>query len=125
MPIAQAEEQVYTKKNLKGGSDTIETTSVTIGAGQGVLADNTVLAIADNGKAVKHDPGSADAGTKIAKFVLVHGFDTTVEQVQSVYKAGCFNPDELVWNAATNTIVLQQAAFAGTPISIRKPQART
>lgn len=125
MPIAQAEEQVYTRKNLKSGSNAINSNSVTVAAGQGVLADNTILAVANNGKAVKHDPASADAGTKVAKFVLPHGFDTTAEQSASVYTSGCFNPDELVWNVATNTLLLQQAAFAGTPISIRKPLART
>lgn len=126
MPIAEVTEQTYTRKNLKGGSDTIKTNSVTIGGGQGVLADLTVMAVANNGKAVAHDPASADAGTKIAKFVLPHGFDTTPgDKVASVYTAGCFNPDELVWDAATNSLLLQQAAFAGTPISIRKPLART
>jgi hypothetical protein len=125
MPIAKAEEVFYIRKNLKTGSNTINSNSVVIGPGQGVLADNQVLAVANNGKAVKHDPASADAGTKVAKFVLPHGFDTTNEQNASVYTSGCFNPDELVWNAATNTLLLQQAAFAGTPITIRKPLART
>jgi len=126
MPIAQAEEQVYTRKNLKSGSNTINSNSVTVAGGQGVLADNTVMAVANNGKAVKHNPGSADAGTKIAKFVLPNGFDTTAgDKVASVYTSGSFNPAELVWDGATNTLLLQQAAFAGTPISIRKPLART
>jgi hypothetical protein len=126
MPIAEVTEQTYVRKNLRGGSDEIKTNSVTIGGGQGVLADLTVLAVANNGKAVAHNPASVDAGTKIAKFILPHGFDTTSgDKVASVYVAGCFNPNELIWNVATNSLLLQQAAFSGSPISIRKPLART
>ena len=126
MPIAKVTEETYTRKNLRGGSDDIRTSTYTIRGNQGVIADLTVMSIDQNGKAVKHDPYSESKEERAAKFILPHGFETTEDdKVAVVFTAGCFNPDELVWSENIETLLSQQASFAGTPISIRKPLDRT
>lgn len=46
-----------------------------------------------------------------------------------VYRAGCFNPDRLIWPATINTDALKFAAFRGAPtptnIIIRRPKQAT
>jgi hypothetical protein len=46
-----------------------------------------------------------------------------------VYRAGCFNPDALVWPASFDTEAKKQAAFEGSPaptnIILRRPKTHT
>lgn len=46
-----------------------------------------------------------------------------------IYRAGCFNPDALVWPASFDTEAKKQAAFEGSPsptnIILRRPKTHT
>lgn len=94
-----------------------------------VLAARTVVALNASGHLV---PAEADNDPK-AVGVLVYAIDTTgvaagVARAE-VYRAGCFNPDLLVWPATFNTDALRLAAFRGSPsptqIILRRPLPMT
>lgn len=87
----------------------------------GNLAKYTVVGkITATGKVVVLTPGASD-GSQIAYGILTQAADATSADVRvGVYVAGFFNDAALVWpvNAAYDTLIERQAAFACTPIHI-------
>ena len=86
----------------------------------------TVVGFDGAGKVVPADNGA----TVDAVGILVYATDTTGgDAVASIYRAGCFNPDLLVWDAAYDTDAKKAKAFEGasspTQIVIRKIQTFT
>lgn len=62
--------------------------------------------------------------------ILVHDIDTTGgEKGAAVYRAGCFNPDALVWGASFADDEAKFNAFEGAPtptnIIVRRPKTMT
>lgn len=87
----------------------------------GVLAKYTVLGkITATGKLVALTPGAVD-GSEKAYGILTQPVDATAADVRAgIYIGGFFNDAALVWpvNAAYDTLIERQAAFAGTLIRI-------
>ena len=93
-----------------------------------VLAARSVVGLDAAGKLVMAKT-SATAVKPIG--VLVYAVDATgvATMRASVYRAGCFNPDLLVWHADYSTDELKRLAFEGasspTQVVIRKPATMT
>lgn len=96
-----------------------------------IVADNLtfpalqVVGFDGTGKIVK-----AVKGTVAAVGVLVAPLDTGgVGKGVAVYRAGCFNPDALIWDASYVTDADKFTAFNGAPtptsIVIRRPKTAT
>ena len=101
------------------------TEEVTVVSGQN-LAALTVVGFDANGKITAAVRGSVDPADDIqAAGVLVYATDASGGDVAGhIYRAGCFNPDLLVWPASFTTDAQKKVAFHGAPspsqIVIRK-----
>jgi hypothetical protein len=113
---------------LTGDQPAVFSTDETVLTGQN-LAALTVVGFDANGKIVP--AVQADEVSPIQAIgVLVYATDTTAgDAVASVYRAGCFNPDALVWDASFDTAAEKAKAFEGAPsptqIIIREIQTFT
>lgn len=129
----------YAPNQLFSGESDIVTGPETILAGQ-VLDKYTVMGrIAASGKLVAQVP-TANDGSQNADCILMHAVNTTAasattalgvvvpsasgaaaDLITETYSGGVFNPDLLVWPAATTTLLARKAAFARTNIRIQRP----
>lgn len=104
---------------LRAGDDPLKTEEGIIDTG--VLAKYTVLGkITATGKLVALTPGAVD-GSQIAYGILTQAVDASAADVRAgIYVGGYFNDAALVWpvDAAYDTLIERQAAFARTPIRI-------
>lgn len=81
----------------------------------------SVIALNAAGNAVPHNPAAADVGGVAAPETRAIGIAAQAGVVGSncpYYCGGVFNPDALVWNAATTTVAARKAVFARTNIQI-------
>lgn len=115
MPIVQ-----QPVDNWVTGSDSCQTTLVTILAGQN-LAEKTPLGIVTaSGKVVAWDP-TEDDGREVAVYITAYAVDATGgDRQEQVIKTGTFNPEQVVWPVGT-TAAQKLGAFVGTPISLQLP----
>ena len=135
MAAGVSDEGSLTPFELFAGSSQVRTDRATLLADQD-LAQFAVVAFNSAGKLVAHDPTATTSksvtggggGTitipapeSQAVGILAHACDATgADTVCQYYTAGDFNADVLGWHASTDTLIERQAAFAGTPISVRK-----
>jgi len=103
------------------GSSDVITKPGTLVSGAGTVVLGQVLGlITASGKFTKHAPAAAD-GSQIAVAIAAYPADATAaDAALSVYVAGEFAMDTLVWNAATNTDALKLAAFPVTSTIVVK-----
>lgn len=103
---------------LFAGEKEIVTNHGPVAASQN-LAKYQVVAKNANGQLVAHDPSKSD-GTEVAVGIMCQPITTEAGENPSApyYVSGFFNAEALVWHASTDTLVKQQAAFAGTEIEI-------
>lgn len=124
----------FTPTNIFAGSTPPRTTQMTVKRNQ-TIAQFTVLALDDSGYLVPLSQtdtvNAVDSGTdtvaipgpeRKAVAISAYAIETAsgAESVHSVYVEGDFNHEALVWPAATDTFAERVAAFAGTPITVRK-----
>lgn len=109
--------ETFTPPHLFAGSAEVATKPGVLASGQGVVVLGQVLGLLTaSGKFAKHTPGATD-GTQNAVAVAAFPVDATAADANlSVYIAGEFSVDALVFNAATNTDALKLAVF---PVSSR------
>ena len=106
--------------DIFAGSSDVITKPGTLTSGQGTVVRGQVLAIV-GGKFVKHNPGGT-GGAEVAVAIAAFPADaTSADAPCSVYVAGEFAMDLLVWHASTDTEAERLAAFPiGSPIIVKK-----
>lgn len=105
---------------IVGDPSKVRTSQATVASGQN-LAARAVVAFTAAGKLTAHAPAATD-GTEKAVGILVHAIDASAaDVVGAYYTAGDFNHSMCVWAAATSTLLLRKAAFAGTGINVAAP----
>jgi len=115
--------EVFNYNDITSGSDAIATTSVTILSGQVLAANTPIGQITASGKFVDCNPAAVN-GSETAKYITPQAIDATGADAQAqVYKAGTFDPEQLVWNA-NFTATKKLLAFVGTPISLQTKAAK-
>lgn len=106
--------------NWVTGSDSYQTTLVTILLGQNLLEKTPLGVVEASGKVVAWDPAASD-GREKAVYITAYAVDATAaDQQAQVIKSGTFNPEQVVWPAGT-TDAQKRAAFVGSPISLQVP----
>lgn len=122
MATQVTETETFSAENWITGSGDVETTEVSIASGQNIEAKEALAINTTTGKVVTYAEAGAN-GTNNAVYIAVHAVDATGgEEKAQVYKAGQFNPNEVVWSG-TPTNAQKAVAFVGTPISLQEPQA--
>lgn len=112
----------FTPPFLLAGSAEVATKPAVLASGQGAVVLGQVLGIVTaSGKYAKHNPGATD-GSQNAVAIAAFPVDaTSADQNLSVYIAGEFAMEALVFNAATNTDALKLAVFpASSRIVVKK-----
>jgi len=95
---------------LSGDTPAVFTTEHDVKAGEDIEA-LTVVGLDSNGEIVP-----AEHGVTQAIGVLVYAVDASSGSERGqVYRAGCFNPDALVWPARYDDDAKKKDAFAGAP----------
>lgn len=106
--------------NWVTGSDSYQTTLVTILQGQSPLAKTPLGVVEASGKVVAWDPTASD-GSEKAVYITAYDVDATAaDQQAQVIKTGTFNPEQIIWPIGT-TDAHKRAAFVGSPISLQLP----
>ena len=117
--ITGNEPAVMTKDEIVAASQTIEALTV-VGKN---AAGEIVPAVLDTGT-----PANSIKPIGIAVIAITTGSSGDKKGLP-VYRAGCFNPDALVWPASFDTEAKKQAAFEGSPaptnIILRRPKTYT
>ena len=117
---ASSASEIYSTDLLLTGSDPIVTQGETVAAGQNLAAHTVVARLTADGTIKAHAPAASD-GTQLAIGILVNAVNAVSATKAPIYVAGTFNPDLLVWNAATDTDAKKAVVFDRTPIHLRKP----
>lgn len=106
--------------NWVTGSDPIQTTEVTIAAGQDLPARTPLGQVTASGALVAWDPEAED-GSEIAVYITSYAVDASAAATKAqVIKCGTFNPELVNWPADA-TAAQKLTAFVGTPISLQPP----
>lgn len=115
---------------VTGNEPAVMTQDLTVATGQ-TLEALTVVGFDGNGELV---PAVIDevtpANTIAAIGIIVHAIDTTGgAKGASTYRAGCYNPDALVWDASFADDAAMFNAFEDAPtptnIIVRRPKTMT
>lgn len=104
-----------------GSSDVITKPGVLV-SGQGTVVRGQVLGLVTaSGKFAKHTPGATDGSQTAVAIAAFPADATSADAACSVYVAGEFAMDMLVWHASTDTEAERMAAFPiGSPIIVKK-----
>ena len=95
---------------------TVETTTVTIKSGVNVPKFAPLMMEVATGKVIAYD--KALVGTNVTAFISAYAIDASGGDMSaSVYKAGEFNKELVVWTTSPSQAQID-SAFAGTPISL-------
>lgn len=106
--------------NWVTGSDSYQTTLVTILSGQNLPEKKPLGVVSASGKVVAWDPAGGD-GREVAVYITAYAVDATGgDQQAQVIKTGTFNPEQVAWPVGT-TDAQKLGAFVGTPISLQLP----
>ncbi|MFL0802446.1 MAG: head decoration protein [Agarilytica sp.] len=100
--LAGNEGDTFAPEDWVTGSKDIQTGSVRLSAGQGIIPEKSVLGLVTaNGEAVLSASAAGD-GSEVPKMILVHEVDATLAVDAPVYLEGQFNPDLLNFGAGHN-----------------------
>lgn len=109
--------ETYQPEQWITGSDPVATTVGTIATGQTIAQYTPMGQKTTTGEFHTWAPGATD-GTQNATRIAPFAIDTTGGATdKQLIKAGTFNPELVVWGAAT--AVQKLLAFTGTPISVQ------
>jgi Bacteriophage lambda head decoration protein D len=109
--------EIFAPPFLFAGSAEVATKPAVLASGQGTVVLGQVLGmVTATGKLAKHNPGATD-GSQVAVGIAAFPVDATAADANlSIYIAGEFALDALVYHATTDTVAERLACF---PVSSR------
>lgn len=106
--------------NWVTGSDSYQTTMVTILSGQNLPEKKPLGVVTASGKVVAWDPEASDGREKAVYLTPYAVNASSADKQAQVIKSGTFNPEQVAWPVGA-TAAQKLAAFVGTPISLQLP----